>query len=219
MILKALVALVYRTGGDYTPEYVERLAAAAVQHGAEAVEVMTDCRQALKAGRIGEAKAVPLIYGYRGWWSKIDLFKRYTSQKVVYFDLDTLITHPIAHILRKPYHRLTMMRGPLTGNPNSSCMAWQGDYSYIATNFRANPTRHQEHYKSFPCIGDQAFIADEVLRKYGWPVSYWDIIDCMQDLHPGSFVDRKTATLAERQRAAVVCYRGRPRPHQTGWAI
>lgn len=186
-----MVACVLRSGGDFNAEYVRRLKSGVDAHlsGHEFV-CLSDV--AVPCQRI------PLKTDWPGWWAKLELFG--LPGPVLYFDLDTVITGDLSEIAAYP-HRFTMLRGfSHPDSPASGVMAWHGDYSYLRDAF--DPER------DYPGHGDQGYIG-HMLRHEP---------DLFQDLFPGRIVSRKQpATRSADER--VVCFHGKPRPHQVGWNI
>lgn len=151
--------------------------------------------------------ARPLPENLQGWWNKLYLFKEglfAAGERVVYLDLDTVITGPLDEItgyggefatLRDFYHdRL----GP-------GVMLWKGGFgadiwaSYEAAGF---PT-------DLP-LGDLDWInrhfAERGLKA-----------DILQELFPGKFCSYKVhARHGIPEGTSVVCFHGLPRPHEAG---
>lgn len=185
-----LVACVLRSGGPYTWEYVARLKDGVDQNlsGHEFV-----CLSDLDPPK--GINWIRLTHGYDGWWSKIELFC--LVGKVLYFDLDTVITGDLSEIANYP-HRFTMLSDFYTGKPASGVMAWDGDYSRLLAEY--DPSL------SYPGHGDQGYIGSMVEA------------DRFQDLFPGQITSRKV-TKTRNPDERVVCFHGSPRPHEVDWRI
>ena len=126
-----IVATVLRSGGDFKPEHVILLRDQIAKHTPAAKFVC------LSDVEIEGVDTIPLIMGWPGWWSKIELFRPgIFREPVVYFDLDTVILSDISGFERK---RLTMLKGPISNGPASGVMAWGYDYSHIFKEFKRNP--------------------------------------------------------------------------------
>ena len=191
------IALVFKTGGDFTPEYVERLVAKLSPFGV--VTCLTDYDGPLPCCTL------PLIAGLPGWWSKMELFRVFRTGRTVYFDLDTVIAGDITPLLQvsAPFAMLSDFYAP--HRPASGVMVWQGDWSVLWHEFRqADPAQYQTSEK----WGDQGFIAECVPN-----------IARLQDIEPGLIASYKASTPDQKAQAAIICYHGLPRPHQTGWTI
>jgi len=165
----------------------------------------TDDPQGLDA-RI-EAQPLPEP-GLTGWWNKLALFKRGVfgpSERVWFFDLDTLITGPLDNLftydgpftLLRDFYRGGMSQYAL----QSSVMTWTGDECaeiWETWDARGRPTS---------CKGDQEWIEEFGAR----PV--------LQDLFPGAFLSYKLTEGAHPFGASVLVFHGDPRPHEVtdGW--
>lgn len=193
------VACVWKTGGDFTLEYVIRLYAGALTHMPDLDFV---CLTDAEVPALPRLRVLPLTENWSGWWSKLELFDKLRNGRVIYFDLDTVIRKPLTPLLR--FEGFTMLSD--LGNPRypaSGAMAWDGDYSYLHAAFKANPVTAMAEPG-----GDQVFIA----RNLGHDPRRF------QSLCPGFFASYKRASTDELAAAGVVCYHGKPRPHTTGWA-
>lgn len=186
-----IVALVYRTGGDYFPAYVERLVAA-VDHD---VVCLTDAPQTLPSA----CSTVPLQHNWPGWWSKVELFRPglWGDAHVLYLDLDSVVlSRDLSHMARDNFTMLKDFFFP--ARPASGVMAWRGGAAEeVYTKFRATAIKTMALHRRG---GDGAFIAD--LMK---PRSFFG----------DSIQSAKVA--ADRSLADVVCFHGKPRPHHVDW--
>lgn len=194
-----VVVCVYKTGGVYTAQYVEKLFQSCVKHGAKKFICLTDDKKL--------NPVIPMILlknDWSGWWSKIELFSLPPDNQYLYFDLDTVINKDITPLLNHKYDKLTMLHDFHDGKPASGVMAWSGSYFPLYALFK--PDCHAEIYKK---SGDQAYIRDMVMND----VNYF------QDLFPNQFVSYKWNTKHDRKQATVICYHGKPKPHETNWSI
>lgn len=151
----------------------------------------------------------------KGWWAKLYLFSSEAfpkGERVLYFDLDTVITGPLDEIAAYdgPFAILgDAYRGPSFDMPalQSAVMAWEaGEWIGL-----------WDFYKdlNFPDIrgGDQAWL-EERFKWRGFKPDIW------QKLFPGRFRSYKVScTEYVPKGTAVVFFHGRPRPHEvkTGW--
>lgn len=195
------VACVLRSGGDYTPEYVERLAAGVQAHSPWRFVALADCPL--------DCETIPLDHDWPGWWAKVELFRPgLFSGPVLYLDLDTVVTGELAALM-SVRHRFTMLSDFFKPQyPASGVMAWDGDWSAIYTTFSAAPARHMARSRTRDCWGDGGFIA----RHLGVTPDRW------QTRCPGLISSRKVAATRNADER-LVCYHGKPRPAQTGWAV
>lgn len=186
-----IVACVLKSGGCYTPEYVERLKA-----GVDANLSGHDfvCLSDMEV----PCDKVELTEGYPGWYSKLELFR--LTGPVLYFDLDTVIVGDLTEIAEHP-HRFTMLSDFYRlEKPASGVMAWHGDYSHLLTEFDLSKVQH------YPGHGDQGYIASKITP------------DRFQDLFPGQITSRKV-TNTRNPNERVVCFHGLPRPADVEWKI
>lgn len=180
------VACVLRSGGEYTPEYVERLKAG--------VDANLTGHEFVCLSDMDAPNRIPLETNWPHWWAKLEVFR--LKGKVLYFDLDTVIHGSIQAFADYP-HRFSMLRDFYKPDVlQSGVMAWDGDYSHL---YRLPDTRR---YTQWPRLGDGAYIREHVEAE------------ALQDLFPGMFRSYKAGG-----EGVVTCYHGRPKPHETGWAI
>lgn len=140
-----------------------------------------------------------------GWWNKLYLFKDGVfalGDRIVYFDLDTVITGPLDSIVAYD-GMFAILRDFYRHNGlQSSVMLWRN----------GGPTdRFWNEWCECgaPKIegGDQAWI-----EKFKWKE-----IDILQDLFPNDFISYKihcNSTLLHKPK--VVIFHGNPRPHEAG---
>ncbi len=142
-----------------------------------------------------------------GWWNKISLFRPGIlpqGERVLYFDLDTIITGDLddiaeyrgkSAILKDFYHPQHM---------NSSVMAWEAgalDHIWLAWDRSGRP--------QFDPRGDQRFIEAMQPKADSW-----------QDMLPGQIVSYKVdCQQGVPKDARVVCFHGRPRPHEIDFTL
>lgn len=145
---------------------------------------------------------------HRGWWEKIRLFKpgMFQEGRVVFLDLDTIIVGNIDDIVAYDGDFATLhdFWRPMGLGP--AVMLWRsgfGEWIYQeweAAGFPQDDPR-----------GDQAWLENlnqGRMRKE---------VDILQDLFPGRFVSYKSSCTEEVPAgASVVCFHGKPRPHEVG---
>lgn len=150
--------------------------------------------------------------GLEGWWNKVYLFSKDIKiplgEKIVFFDLDTVITGNIDEILLLEKDCLITVRDLLTGiilsikssdNRMQSCiMIWKhGTLNHVWDNFIQNPA---ESIKSVIPHGDQRWIESQIPQK-----------EFIQDLLPGQIVSFKVHCLKGLPaNARIICYHGKP---------
>lgn len=138
---------------------------------------------------------IPLETDWPGWWAKLEIFR--LTGKVLYLDLDTVIKGDLSEIASYP-HRFTMLSDFYTGKPASGVMAWDGDYSFLMNDYR--------HGQSYPGHGDQGYIGSKVEPER------------FQDLFPRQVTSRKVKN-TRNPNERIVCFHGKPRPHEVDWTI
>ncbi len=207
------VACVLRSGGIYDAGWVAKLQRGVARHLGLPHRFV--CLSDVEVS----CERIPLEQPWRGWWSKIELFRPgLFSGPVLYLDLDTIVVRSLDTIAGHP-HGFTMAHEFY--RPALKCsaaMAWNGDFSSIHRAFARDPARLAASYDGpMPGgrIGDQAFIED-CLRNHDVKV------ETFRDL----FGERSIASykvhdcrLAPPSDAAAVTFHGRPKPHEfsAGW--
>jgi len=191
------VACVYKTGGVYTREYVNRLrhSVAANLHWPHQWVCLSDDP---------EVATHALHENLPGWWSKFELMTL-SGGRVLYFDLDTVIhgdITPLAYV-----ERLTLLRDFYRpdGLQSAMMMLPEADRARMWAHWEKSPHGHMGR---FAIEGDQAVMEQLWLDS----AARW------QDILPGMVVSYKAHQLVERKAASVTCYHGQPKPHETGWA-
>lgn len=147
-----------------------------------------------------------------GWWAKLTLFgrKELRDEPVLYVDLDTIITGNIDHLCRHVEENkgFTILRDFYRENGyGSGLMGWNGDYSDIWYNFNMDPMGITSKYGGV--MGDQWFIETQVKDAKIW-----------QDKFPDEVVSYKVhCQNGLPKEAKIVCFHGKPRPHEVEWKI
>lgn len=192
------VACVLRSGGIYTPEHVARLRDGVARHlpGAEFVclsDVDVDCER------------IPLLFGWPGWWSKMELFRPDIAGDILFFDLDTVICGDLSEIAA--VGRLAIMRDVyrLKGLQSSMMFLPEAERGPVWDTWRRNP---QGWMRVHSRGGDQEFLERFWLRK----AVRW------QDRVPGQVVSFKAhCRQGVPSGARVVVFHGSPRPWEVNW--
>jgi hypothetical protein len=155
-------------GGPYSPIYVKQLKNA----------VKTNCKISFDFvcltddPQIDFCAVIPLLHGWPGWWSKIELFRPDLQPvPVLYLDLDTVILGNIDKLLlcatENPFIALRgfnhRFRKPGHENFASGIMAGNfHDYSFVYHAFLEDPVKHINAPRENWMHGDQGFIADQI---------------------------------------------------------
>jgi hypothetical protein len=185
------VACVLKSGGDYDAEYVERL-----RDGVAAN--LSGHRFVCLSDVPVPCERIPLRHNFPGWWAKLELF--YLDGPVLFFDLDTVIAGDLTAIAVYP-HRFTAVDDFYRPRRlQSNVMAWADatPWRRLIDVYRRNPGKAGRSHQKW-------------IEPHVKPIQFF------QDLFPGEFVSFKAHK--HRQGASVICYHGKPRPRDTGWAI
>lgn len=157
----------------------------------------------------------PLKFDYVGWWSKIELFRPglFESERIVYFDLDTIILNNIDDLLLqeddfiglRPFNPTRAKRKRYLG---SGVLGWKNDgsFDFLFKEFR------YAHYRGM-LWGDQDYISLK-LGHHNIKFNYW------QERVSGIYsYKRHVLGSGLPADARIVCFHGVPRPHQvkTDW--
>jgi len=183
---------VLKSGGCYTEEYVLRLFKGLDEHAPHSYTFTC----------LSDVGHVPLNHDWPGWWSKIEAF-RFTGP-CLYLDLDTIVRGPIETDCLDGFVMLQDFLYPKSLTPyGSGVMFWDGDYRYLYERFKQDPELYMREYRRG---GDQRYIYENL----GFAPKTF------QEIMPGKIVSRKVHK--QRKDASIICYHGKPRPHETGWA-
>ena len=213
------IALVLRSGGDFTVDHVKTL----VAQLPTGYDVLCFTDMPFVMDRV---TCIPLSRSYRGmrgWWAKIDLFRPDVTDDLLYMDLDTVIVGGLSAILKTTgqtmvmlsdfYHPQNLMSSVMYIPNNVKAKIWSA--------FWKDPMRHVAECTVTSKWGDQGFIRGVIGDCRRW-----------QDILPGQFVSYKAdiAKLGENPWATeryskgdgtlpagtrVVVFHGQPRPHDT----
>jgi SAM-dependent methyltransferase len=149
----------------------------------------------------------PLPEGVSGWFNKLYLFKNGlfpADELVLFLDLDTLLVDSLEPILQYRGNFAILRDFLRPGGYGSGVMLWRADYAaQVWDTYEA---------AGFPQVegGDQTWI------ERNRPAQ----VEILQELFPTLFVSFKVnCSTGVPAGAAVVCFHGRPRPHEvaTGW--
>lgn len=192
------VACVLKTGGIYTREWVHALKSGLDEH-------LSGYRLACLSddSAIPAEWAIPLIHGWPGWWSKIELFRPgLFSGRVLYVDLDTLPVGDLSEIAAydSPFAMLSDFYHPESAE--SGVMAWDGDEC-------------AHLYEAFLHEG-----AGRERRDGAWIANRSDPVR-LQDTFPGQIVSLKVhARRGCPEGSRLVAAHGRPKfdSAESGWA-
>lgn len=188
---------VLRSGGDFLPEHVQRLA--------RQIPGLVCLSDATVEG----VPCIPLAYKWPGWWSKMELFRPDLSGDILYFDLDTVIVGDLSELAS--LGRTTLLSDFYYPERPASGLMYlaESDRAKVWAAWIADPN---EAMRKCMRHGDQQFIG-EVLHD----------AQRFQDVLPGRVVSYKVHVAKGLNKrsigngnvpdgASVVCFHGRPRP-------
>lgn len=207
------VLMVYKTGKDFGPEYVQVLARAIGKYlpGARA-QCLTDDPRSVEA----YIEPLTLRHGWSGWWSKIELFREDLGPgPFLYLDLDTIILRELSMLAQivESGPKPCMLRGrhPKAQQydlPASGMMSWEaGQMEHIYKTFADDPGRHIKQGFQRAAHGgqrgDQGFIAQ------------WISAARFQDVLPVGYIRHKRdyTELGLSGAEHLLMWSGKPRLH------
>lgn len=226
MFLK--VACVLKSGGDYRPEHVERLAANVERR--IGVEYEFYCLTDLPIdGLPGGVRWVPLVHGLPSWWSKLEYFRM--RGPVITFDLDLVLVGSLGPVASRTVamrsDEFLMLRGFRAERWNSSLMAWFGDFSWVLDSFlqKYKTATHRVDRRRYHLLidgnkyhGDQEWIGPAI-------ESTSTRMAAMCEVFPGvySYKNHLRGIDILPGDAWLVCFHGKPRPDEVrpvpGWMV
>lgn len=196
------VVCVYKSGGDFTVEYVRRLSISLEAYSGLKLTCLSDDPAVAEY-----AEYVPIQHtDWPKWWPKLELFEHFNH--ALYVDLDVIIKRDVRLLLdMEPYSFGILAAFGKSGKGNSSVMRWHGDYSYIPAAFSVDRIPEYSQKGRLGKWGDQDFIYDHLGFKP----------DFIQHKFPNMVASRKRDPINVCRNAALLCYHGKPRPHDTNW--
>ncbi len=212
------VVCVLKSGGDFTEEHVRRLHRGVSEHLTQ--EHFFFCLTDLRCEAVPWCTIHPLQDALPGWWSKMEVFK--LKGQVLYFDLDTIIKGDLDKFSELDSQYFYMLRGFYRPESLASgVMYWNGDYSYIYSEFLRmyegaeivpkgkHGPRSSEGLRYLGKVyrGDQDFLQDVFSGK--------SFVKGLQDVISGIYsykVDCTPKSIPADSR--VICFHGKPRPHE-----
>jgi len=151
-----------------------------------------------------EIKIIDLPSDLTGWWGKLYMFKKglfNEGERIVFFDLDTIIVDNIDDILSYDGEFAILRDFYRSNGYGSGVMAWKvgfGHHIWENWNILNRPMLPG---------GDQEFIEQQV-----------KVADLWQDLYPSkiqSFKQNNNENFPDIK-ANVICFHGQPKPHNCG---
>lgn len=218
------IICVLKTGGDYDKRYVFNLLNACKRNINEdfAFKCFTDDEAFLKDPDEGALlnhtfskhrilfSLIRLEKKYSGWWSKLEIFRNKGLN--LYFDLDTVILFDLSEIINivkglGEYDFLGMKkfnpaRWENEGMFTSGIMGWNGDFRFMFDDFSYHDALNN------PLVHGDADIIFKMLRHRNIQVRY------IQDNFKGLYSYKWHCRSKLPEDAKVICFHGKPRPHQ-----
>jgi hypothetical protein len=185
------IACVLKSGGIYEATWVARLRDGVARH--LPVEHRFVCLSDVDV----PCERIPLVHGWPGWWSKIELFK--LQGPVLYFDLDTAIVGDLGDMAHAASaHEIVALRDfyRLGDGIGSGVLAWRDDVAAIYRRFAMHPEAHMLRLGS---RGDQGFLEG------------YDGVTRWQDIVSGIVSYKVHCRNGIPPDARVVCLHGRPK--------
>jgi len=211
---------VYKSGGDYDPQYVKALRQGLEDFCPEPFKFWCFTDQPQAVIKYCDT-VVRLLDDLPGWWSKLEIFRPiYNREKIVYLDLDVLIMKDLSEFIKiiKNTEGPLMLRsrdpiGHKNDWPSSSIMSWSGTemtkvyeefstmgYEKVLKLVKNNPSRAGQRT-------DQGFI-----RSIINPVKF-------QDFLPEDYILFKVDYWGDPtkfKKAVILNWTGKPRFHKMG---
>lgn len=201
--------MVLKTGGEiYNSRYVNALAANIKNNVTVDVELAVLTNDPTGINMEVVDRIIPMAHDFAGWWSKIELFRRgiFTSERVLYFDLDTVIVDNIDDIVMNESEFAGLLDFMSKPRFQTGVMLWEpSKYHHIYDDFVKNPRLVMGTHVE----GDAGWIRENIENK-----SYFN------QILPKRIVSFKVHCYNAARKyinipdnAAVVCFHGKPRPH------
>ena len=154
--------------------------------------------------QIAGVKTLLLKGGYTGWWNKLQLFDGRIKGRIVYLDLDTLITSSIDWLMKytgtfagiEDLGVANAHQQHLKGRLQSGVMAWRSEaMDWINFEFTMTQAAVMGKYR-----GDGEYLNDIVKQR-----------DLLQHLYPKKIQSYKYEVYPQRlDGTSIICFHGRP---------
>jgi hypothetical protein len=198
---KVAVVCVLKSGGDYDADYVYKLQNMVKRNTTIPHDFICFSDMEL------DCKTVKLRDNLPGCWSKVEMFRKgaIEADRVVYFDLDTVILNNIDDILRadhnflglRPWNPRNFNRGMFA----SGMMAWENSrFDYVYRDFREKDIANNPS-------GDQQYMSNSI-------IGHGDKFRFMQKYHRGIYSFKRNCRPKKPIDTRIVCFHGKPRPHE-----
>ncbi len=205
------IALVYRTGGDYTSQHVTRLVQQIRGPGklAAPILLLTDSHASLWP----DLEVHPLLRPHEGWWAKMNLYDTAIEGDLLYMDLDTTVLGDLSDIAA--VGRLAILKAKVRkdrGRPFYP--GYQSALMYLTEDARNAARLEWAAQGGWRCIGKYPGGDDRFLETVG----HWRArARFFQDLVPGQIQHYKNdirkqhgGQVPPNTRLVVFCKQPRP---------
>lgn len=194
------LATVLKSGPEFTPQHLFELVESALHFNPDLdVVCLTDVEF-----EHSNITTIPLIHGWQGWWSKLELFRPgLLDGPTIYLDIDTRVIGE----LRLRSDRFTMLRDVYQrNNYGSGVMGWHNPPTYLYEKFKGHAEHFMQHFRTRRCWGDQGFIQRHLKEK--------------PDTFGREFRSYKKHCLNRiPEGTKVVYFHGKPRPWQVSLSV
>lgn len=201
---------VYKTGGDFTREYVERLKEGVDKHLGWEFRCLSDDPEV--------PGYIPLEHGWDGWWSKMELFRPDLDGDILYADLDTVLCgdmSPFDKVCRKAGFPIMLSDFYFPDRLASGLMWLPKVHRAHVWNrwlkIKDNHSFRGDQELIAKCLGHFSFRWQKILP---FRVASYKLHVTREGV-PKHILDNSEPMPLDD--VSVVCYHGRPRPHETGW--
>jgi hypothetical protein len=209
---------VHKTSPVYTKEYVLKLREGFSKYCYELDFLCLSDDATLQK----ENWVIPLKYNWSGWWSKIELFRPDIKSDILYVDLDTLIVADCSELISvcKQTENPIMLSDFYRKKKLASGVMWipNKHKKDVWDKWITNPSKNIKQYskknlsskeKRLIGYGDGGFISSV----------YYNLSERFDVLLPQKIVSYKShCRYKTPSNCCIICYHGRPRPHQTNWS-
>lgn len=193
--MNSLNICVYRSGGEYKIEHVQRL-------DKQLFELY-----AISDTHIDGTRCIPMKYNYPGWWSKMELFRPDIEADLLFFDLDTDILGDVSkyHALKETYV-LSDFYFPSRSVGSGFMRIMHEDKKPVWDDWIKNADNIMRSFR-----GDQDYLNKFFFNTTKRWQSYFPDEICSYKKHVKKH-DRFYEGGFNKEKCNVLCYHGRPRP-------
>jgi lipopolysaccharide biosynthesis glycosyltransferase len=208
--LKVAIACAYVAGGDYDnvwDEYIKRLAEGIKSNTTKDIDFY--CATVMNLDEIDNVKQIVPLNNFKGWHIKAELFNPEHWEgydRVLYVDLDTVITGNIDEMLENPA-QLSFLRDFYHPATRETGMIW------------FDPSRTLTLYNRFVKMQPNVKKKDAKIIDT-WAKQNIPEATCLQDMYSiGSY---KVSLIRDKKPVddySIICFHGNPRPHHVNWSL